>query len=153
RKLEGYIARRNGVDAPVGPVPASIASTQHAALAEAATEVTRWIGTGGKSTLVNRVVSTSVLTLERTHHTLIRRPQCPSCGFPKSNSSICHGPMRLERRAKAHSSDGGHRAFDQGDVLAQLERHLSPITGIVGSLAPGDRAGGIHRGGSWLTPT
>jgi oxazoline/thiazoline synthase len=147
RKLEGHIARRNGVDAPMGPVPASIASTQHAALAEAATEVTRWIGTGGKSTLLNRVVSTSVLTLERTHHTLTRRPQCPSCGSPESKSNICQGSMRLERRAKAHTSDGGHRALDQGDVLAQLERHLSPITGIVGTLAPGDRAGGC------LTPT
>jgi len=153
RKLEGYIARRNGVDAPVGPVPASIASSQHAALAEAATEVTRWIGTGGKSSLLNRVVSTSVLTLDRTHHTLTRRPQCPSCGSSTSKSNISPAPVGLEPRAKAHTSDGGHRALDQGDVLAQLERHLSPITGIVGSLAPGDRAGRIHRGGSWLTPT
>jgi ribosomal protein S12 methylthiotransferase accessory factor len=37
-------------------------------------------------------------------------------------------------------------------VLAQLERHLSPITGIVSALAPGDRTG-AHRGRRCLTPT
>ena len=38
-------------------------------------------------------------------------------------------------------------------MLAQLERHLSPITGIVSTLVPGDRAGGARRGGRCLTPT
>ena len=51
------------------------------------------------------------------------------------------GPLRLEPRHKVHTSDGGHRALDQRDALAQLERHLSPVTGIVSSLAIGERAG------------
>jgi bacteriocin biosynthesis cyclodehydratase domain-containing protein len=153
RKLEAYIARRNGVDAPIGAVPARITSTRHAALAEAATEITRWIGTGGHSRLLDRLVSTSILTLERTHHTLTRRPQCPSCGSPKLFSDIRPGPVRLHPRSKAHISDGGHRALDQNEVLAQLERHLSPITGVVSTLAPGERAGGVCGGGRCLTPT
>jgi bacteriocin biosynthesis cyclodehydratase domain-containing protein len=153
RKLEEYIARRNGVDVPVGAVPAYIASTHHAALAEAATEITRWIGTGGQSSLLDRVVSTSVLTLERTHHNLARRPQCPSCGSLERNDGVRARPIRLHRRPKAHTSDGGHRAFDQQQVLAQLERHLSPITGIVSTLAPGERTAGAHGGGRCITPT
>ena len=153
RKLEEYIARRIGTDAPVGVVPAYMASTQHATLAEAATEITRWIGTGGQSTLLDRVVSTGVLTLERTHHTLTRRPQCPSCGSPEPNDGVIPKPVRLDRRPTAYTSDGGHRALDQRKVLAQLERHLSPITGIVSTLAPGDRAGRAHGGGRCLTPT
>jgi oxazoline/thiazoline synthase len=153
RKLEGYIARRSGTDAPVGAVPAYIASTQHATLAEAATEIIRWIGTGGQSTLLDRVVSTGVLTLERTHHNLIRRPQCPSCGSPEPNDCVVSKPVHLDRRPKAYSSDGGHCALDQREVLARLERHLSPITGIVSRLAPGDRAGGAHGVGRCLTPT
>ncbi|MGZ3470623.1 MAG: TOMM precursor leader peptide-binding protein, partial [Isosphaeraceae bacterium] len=153
RKLEGYIARRNGTDAPVGAVPACIASTQHTALAEAATDITRWIGTGGQSTLLDRVVSTGVFTLERIHHTLIRRARCPSCGSLEPNNGVVAKPVRLHRRPKAHTSDGGHRALDQRDVLSQLERHLSPITGIVSTLVPGDRAGGAHRGGRCPTPT
>jgi oxazoline/thiazoline synthase len=153
RKLEEYITRASGTDAPVGAVPAFIASTQHAALAEAATEITRWIGTGGESTLLNRVVSTSVLTLERTYHNLTRRPRCPLCGPPQLDNGILPGPLRLHRRPKAHKSDGGQRAHDQREVLAQLEQHLSPITGIVSTLVPGDRAGGTHLGVRCLTPT
>lgn len=151
RKLEEYIARRNGTDAPMGAIPAHIASTQHAALAEAATEITRWIGTAGQSTLLDQVVSTSVITLQRTHHTLIRRPQCSSCGPAVPN--VPSRPVRLQRRPKTHTSDGGHRALDQRGVLAQLERHLSPITGIVSTLVPGDRSAGAQRGGTCLTPT
>jgi oxazoline/thiazoline synthase len=146
RKLEQYIARRNGTDAPVGAVPACIASTQHAALAEAATEITLWIGTGGQSILLDRVVSTSVITLEQTRHNLTRRPQCPSCGSAEPNDGVLPRPVRLHRRPR-------HRVLDQREVLAQLERHLSPITGIVSTLVPGERAGGARRGGRCLTPT
>src|SRR5215813_5792980 len=130
RKLEHYLARCGGIDPP-GAFPAGIASTRHAALAEAATEITRWIGTGGQSTLLDRVVSTNVLTLERTHHNLTRRAQCPSCGSPGPNYGVSPRPVRLYPRPKVPTSDGGHRALDQREVLAQLERHLSPITGIV----------------------
>jgi len=151
RKLEEYIARRNGMAVPIGVVPAYIASTQRTALAEVATEITRWIGTGGKSVLLDRIVSTSVITLERTHHTLIRRPQCPSCGSPEPNFPSRR--VRLQRRPKADESDGGHRAVDRREVLAQLERYLSPITGIVSTLIPGDRAGRTVRDGKCLAPT
>jgi oxazoline/thiazoline synthase len=153
RKLEEYITRSSGTDAPIGAVPAFIASTQHATLAEAATEITCWIGTGGESTLLNRVVSTSVLTLKRNYHNLIRRSQCPSCGPPQLDNGILPGPLRLHRCPKVHTSDGGHRAHDQRDVLARLEQHLGPITGIVSTLVPGDRVGGTYRDVGCLTPT
>ena len=153
RKLETYIARRDGKDSPLGAVPAGIASTQHACLAEAATEITRWIGTGGQSSLLNRVLTTSTLTLERTPHVLTRRPQCPSCGSPEPHDRAQPGPLRLEPRHKVHTSDGGHRALDQRDALAQLERHLSPVTGIVSSLAIGERASDPARNGACLAPT
>jgi oxazoline/thiazoline synthase len=143
RRLEEYIARRSASKGLIGAVPAYIASTQHAALAEAATEVIRFIATGGQSMLLNRVVSTSVLSLERTHHSLTRRPQCRSCGSQGPKFDSPPGPLTLRCRPKIPSSDGGHRALDQREVLAQLERHLSPITGIVSALIPGDRVGQV----------
>jgi oxazoline/thiazoline synthase len=151
RKLEVYLARRSSTNLPMGAVPASIASTQHAALAEAATEITRWIATAGQSMLVDRIVSTSVVTLERTRHTLIRRPQCPTCGSPDLNGTS--RPVRLHGCPKADTSDGGHRAVGQREALAQLERHVSPIAGIVSALVPGERANGTARNGQCLTPT
>jgi ribosomal protein S12 methylthiotransferase accessory factor len=153
RKLEQYIARRAGMDVPVGGISACIASTQNAALAEAATEITRWIGTGGRSSLVDRVVSTSVLTMERTLHHLTRRPQCPSCGSPKPSNGIPSARVRLRRGPKAHMADGGHRARDQREVMEQLERHMSPITGIVSNLFPGERSARLDGEGRSRTPT
>jgi ribosomal protein S12 methylthiotransferase accessory factor len=153
RRLEEHFGRRLGLDAPARPVPAHIASTRDAALAEAATEITRWIGTGGQSRLLDRVVSTSALTLERTHHDLIRRPQCPSCGAPEFSNEVVAKPLRLRRRPKVHTTDGGHRAVDHAQVLAQLERHLSPITGVVSALIPGERTAPAKPGGRCLTPT
>lgn len=139
RRVEEYVARRNGIESPIGPPPAGIHSTLHAALGEAATEITRWIGTAGKSTLLDRLVATNILTLERAHHILTRRPQCPSCGSAKQN--IGGRPVQLSARPKAHWSDGGHRAFEQREVLNHLERHLSPYTGIISTLSPGERTG------------
>jgi oxazoline/thiazoline synthase len=149
RKLEEYIARRTGTDARRGAVHACIASTWHAPLAEIATEVTRWIGTGGQSNLLNRVISTNVLTLERVHHPLTRRPQCPSCGSAASNKGVLPEPVRLRRTPKAQE---GQYALNQREVLKQLELHLSPITGIVNTLVPGERSAGASGGKGCLTP-
>jgi bacteriocin biosynthesis cyclodehydratase domain-containing protein len=143
RSLEERIVRRNSIVGPLGPAAAGIPSILHAALAEAATEIMRFIGTGGQSALRDRIVATNILTLERTQHNLVRRPQCQSCGAARVdrdiNCTVAGEPLRLCSRSKLQTSDGGHRACEPGDVLARLERHLSPITGIVRALTPGER--------------
>src|SRR5262249_30765800 len=144
-------ARCGGIDPP-GAFPAGIASTLHVALAEAATEITRWIGTGGQSNLLDRVVSTNVLTLERTHHALVRPPQCPACGLPKPDDRAGVRPVNLQDRPKVHRLDGGHRAARAERVLERLQRHVSPITGIVSTLIPAERAGRAQGADEWLTP-
>jgi oxazoline/thiazoline synthase len=150
RRLESYIAHRKGVNAPMGAPPAFLPLSQHAALAEVATEIVRWIATG-QSSLQDRVVSTSIVTLERVFHPLIRRPQCPACGTPPSNHES--RPVRLRERHKVRWSDGGHRTCESAEAIAQLERHLSPITGIVGRIVRGERTGEACSGEKWLTPT
>jgi ribosomal protein S12 methylthiotransferase accessory factor len=134
----------------MGAPPAFLPVSQHAALAEVATEIVRWIATG-QSSLQDRVVSTSIVTLERVFHPLIRRPQCPACGTPASNHEP--RPVRLRERQKARWSDGGHRACESAEAIAQLERHVSPITGIVGRIVRGERTGEVCSGDKWLTPT
>ena len=151
RRIEEYLAQRTGN--PVRPILAHIVSTRHAAFAEAATEIIRWIGHGGQSRLLNRVMSTNILTLERTHHQLVRRPQCQSCGSAEPTNGALFRPVRLRRRRKVHTSEGGHHALDHGEVLEQLERHLSPITGIVSTLVPGERVIASYAGVRCITPT
>jgi oxazoline/thiazoline synthase len=153
RRLHEHLARRKGIDGPVGARPAYVPSTQHAALAEAATEITRWVGTGGRSILLDRVVSTNTLTLERVHHTLTRRPQCPACGSSEPNDGSAPRPVQLRKRLKVQTADGGHRGRHPCEVIEDLDRHLSPITGIVSALTPGQRTGNGAGNGTWLTPT
>jgi len=153
RKLQEYLTRRRGSDVPVGVIPTALPSTAHAVLADAVTEITRFIGTGGQSILADRLFSTNVLTLERTLHALIRRPQCRSCGSQHTNSDGLARPVHLRRRPKLDASDGGHRAVDQREVLHRLEQHLSPITGIVSRLVPGERAAVGNGAAKCLTTT
>jgi oxazoline/thiazoline synthase len=152
RRVEAYLARRHAHGAPIGAPVACLPSTERAALADAATEITRWIGSGGQSPLLNAVVSTHTLTMRRMTHVLARRPQCAACGLP-GQSHDSAGPMRLRPRRKVHTPDGGHHGRDLPDVLADLERHLSPITGIVSTLERGTRTGSPSPGKRWLTPT
>ena len=139
RKLEGYLARCKFTAAPLAARPAWIPSMQHAALAEAVTVIAYWIGAGGQLPLLDRVVSTNVLTLERTHHILARRPQCAACGSGDPIGKAGMRTLHLQSRPKLPGFDGGHRALDSNKVLALLERHLSPITGIVSALVQGER--------------
>ncbi|WP_426612525.1 TOMM precursor leader peptide-binding protein [Bradyrhizobium sp. McL0616] len=150
RRLERYIVQRKGADAPMSALPAFLPSSQHAALAEAATEIVRWIATK-QSSLLDRVVSTSVATLERVFHPLTRRPQCPACGTPDPDHDF--RPIRLRERSKVLWSDGGHRACEPGKTMKDLERHLSPITGIVSRIVPGERTGEACKDESCVTPT
>lgn len=150
RRVEQYVRARNpGTNAPQ---PAHLPSTQQSALAEAVTALTRWIGSGGQSALADCVMSTDTATFERTRHHLNRRPDCPACGMVADPGRM-PDPLILHPRPKVATSDGGHRGSDPATTLKRLERHLSPITGIVGALDPGSRTRSGPPGSPWLTPT
>ena len=139
RRLETYLAGRHGTRAPWPAPAAALASTHDAALAAVATTVTRWIAGGGRSVVEDRVISHDVRTLEQRHHVLVRRPQCPVCG-PRDGVAAAE-PLRLTSRPKRWTSDGGHRTGRPQEVVDRLQHHLSPITGVIGQVAPGPRAG------------
>ena len=150
RRLERYIAERKGAD--VGAPVAFLPLTQHAVLSEAATEVVRFVATAGQSCLLDQVISTNVLSLARVFHPLIRRPQCPACGSPEPNRGDLLRPVNLRDRRKLRSNDGGHRAVEVEEAIARLERHVSPITGIVSAIVPGKRTGIARTSKNWITP-
>ncbi len=150
RRVERYASARNGAieQTQSGHLP----STVLAPLAEAATEMTRWIGAGTPSPLANCVISTNALDFERTRHHLVQRPQCPACGTVCAPDRAPE-PIVLQSRPKFVTSDGGHRGSDPAETARRLERHLSPITGIVGALDPGSRTHPDASAQRWLTPT
>ena len=84
-----------GISRPLAPPPAAMPRPARRAR-RSATEITRFIGSGGQSALRDLVVATNALTLERTRHILIHRPQCPSCGAPVLLTvPLVGGPVRL----------------------------------------------------------
>jgi ribosomal protein S12 methylthiotransferase accessory factor len=136
RRLEGYLADPHAGVLAQRPYQARNDGSARAVLEEAASAILRWVGTQDPGSLAGHLLATDVLTHERTRHALVHRPQCPACGSAPAPPT---GPFRLHQRPKSSGQDGDHRAAGAEAVAAQLERHVSPITGLVASVVAGER--------------
>lgn len=136
RKVDRYLAAR-GIRPAASAVPA-LPATIATAAGLTATIAARWIARGRDPAIEGRVLTLDVISLEKRDHLLTRRPQCPSCGDPTALRAAQEAPVRLAARAKAFTADGGHRAVTPRATLAALERHVSPVTGIVSALRRSD---------------
>ncbi|WP_164019986.1 TOMM precursor leader peptide-binding protein [Pyxidicoccus trucidator] len=118
------VARRG---APEGPV--------RAAAHLLASALGRLLVTGDDG-LAGTLVALDSARLRAEHHTVVRRPQCPTCGAPGLVASGQRRPLRLQSRPKSFTSDGGHRALGPEAMLARYQHHVSPVTGVVSLLEP-----------------
>jgi oxazoline/thiazoline synthase len=142
RLIEQYIRVRSAEQVPtIRPSVGALPGTEQLAAALVSNAVTEIITTGGCS-LTGAVVSLHTGELAMRTHELIRQPQCPGCGDPTATSAR---PARVELAASPvrFSSDGGHRAVPPRETYERLNRHISPITGIVRELRPVDQTDGI----------
>src|SRR5205823_5010306 len=109
---------------------AALPAAVSAAANLAAIEIAKWIaGVGGR--LDGKLYALDATRLELSQHTLVKRPQCPSCGDPRP---VAPPPITLERRRKGFTADGGHRAGSPEEMVAAYAHHVSPITGAVHTL-------------------
>ena len=133
RKIETYVRTKNPLAAHVGRSVAALPTTLQAGLALAATEVYKWMVRAPARRLEGTVLTVDAITLEHRSHRLVRRPQCRACGTLGyvERSEV---PPILQSRTKALITDGGHRSATPRDTFDRLAHHISPITGIVGSL-------------------
>ncbi len=108
---------------------AGLSSTRSAALNLLASEVAKWLATGRNETLAG-TVRTIDSSLNTQSHFLTRRPQCTACGSsaPRSESSQ---RLVLQSQSRNDSVQGGQRTVTAQATLQRLERHVSPITGVV----------------------
>ncbi|MGQ7847271.1 TOMM precursor leader peptide-binding protein [Granulosicoccus sp. 3-233] len=151
RRVDCYLGA--AAETPPGAPAAGLNSSLLAQLLEVAAEVTRWLATD-HSALLDRVVSTNLLTLERRHHILVRRPQCQACGNGLADLDREDAMPRIRSQRKVSKLDGGgYRVMSAEAMAAQLEHHVSPITGIVGNLEVGRRSGPTTPVDHWMTPT
>src|SRR5712692_3979912 len=93
------------------------------------------------------IVTLNTLTLESRRHSVVQWPGCPACG---GHGPVGARPLALMRRPKTLLAAGSHRTLTAEQVLAQYERYVSPISGVVSVLerTPSDGSGLIHAWGA-----
>lgn len=133
RKLETYLREAKGLTATPRRPPASLPTTLHAGLSLAATEVYKWIVCGESERLEGSVLTLDTASLHWRTHRLVQRPQCPACGAAEAGPAK-EPTLTLRSRKKVFTADGGHRSVMPREAFERLAHHISPVTGIVGSL-------------------
>lgn len=111
-----------------------LASTVQTSLGMAATEVFKWIIQEENPRLEGNLITYDTLTLQHQDHTLVKRPQCPSCGQMVNGLENQPLPVVLGHRKKSFTTDGGHRYCSPQETFRKYQHHISPITGIVREL-------------------
>jgi oxazoline/thiazoline synthase len=133
RPIEGFIERHQATSFPLTPPLGFLASTVQTALGMAATEVFKWIVGGENKQLEDNLITYDTIALQTQNHTLVKRPQCSSCG-ERRNELTNLLPIVLESRQKTFTADGGHRFCSPQETIAKYQHHISPITGVVREL-------------------
>lgn len=134
RPIEGYIQRRNSISSPLTPPLGFLASTVQTAMAMAATEVFKWIVQGENKRLENNLITYDAIALQTQNHSLVKRPQCSSCGEVVNELTRNPLPVVLGHRKKTFTTDGGHRCCSPEKTLRKYQHLISPITGVVREL-------------------
>jgi oxazoline/thiazoline synthase len=125
--IESYLQRhcpeRVPLSVPLTFLPVSV----NIALNIAATEIFKWVTGDRQSGIEGTLISYHSRSTEIHKHTVIKRPQCLSCG----ERDLQPQPIKLEHRSTTVRNDGGYRICSPAATLQQHEHQISPITGIV----------------------
>jgi ribosomal protein S12 methylthiotransferase accessory factor len=135
RPVQSFIQRAQGIkgsgahpSVPLG----FVASTVQTILGMAATELFKWIVQGQNPQIEGTLLTYDTLTYQTQEHTLVKRPQCASCGNPEALSLPL--PVVIGHRPKGYTADGGHRICPPEETLGKYRHQISPITGVVREL-------------------
>lgn len=87
---------------------------------------------GVASAIDNTVLSWNTVRASSTHHVVVRRPQCPTCG----TLAEIHAPEEIELRSspRRQATDAGYRSMTAEQVYDRYKHLVSPISGVVTSL-------------------
>lgn len=124
-----------GLTGPLFAPRAALPLSVQAAACSAALALSQWLAEGGQGRLGEALLAQDLARFESQWHTVVRRPQCPTCGEPERMRAWAQRPLLLKPSPKRFTEDGGHRCMPPQATLARLEHHVSPITGLVGGLS------------------
>ncbi|MFC7419715.1 TOMM precursor leader peptide-binding protein [Iodobacter arcticus] len=138
RKLSDYLRRHQSAHVSVAARSAAFSSATDLAYACISAEITKFAALQGvpndfvQLPSIDHVITLHALTYQREQHAVIRRPQCPCCGNPRLIAEQQLRPLILDFAVPVQSRDGGLRQKSAQQVKDALQRHISPITGIIG---------------------
>lgn len=127
------------------PPPLETPASVRAAVAMAVTSLDRFFADPLRSELADSLVTIDLATMASTRHPLPRwYPDCvPMDG---------HGPWTLSPCHRLPGQRSGSRSCTPEETIARLERHLSPLTGIVRRIERIVETPGYVFGASHLNP-
>ncbi|MBN3921908.1 TOMM precursor leader peptide-binding protein [Nostoc sp. NMS4] len=134
RPIEGFIQRQKHISSHLATPLGFLPSTIQTAFGMVATEVFKWIVQGENQQLESNLIAYDAIALQTQNHSLVKRPQCSSCGEMVNGLTNNPLPVVLEHRQKTFTVDGGHRICSPQETLRKYQHHISPITGVVREL-------------------
>ena len=97
-----------------------------------ATEIAKWLVLGKEAPLQNKAISLDTFRMKCDYHTVMRRPQCPTCGDEALRRIDRPAlPIRLESSPKGFRNSGGVRVMSPAQTLDRFQHLVSPVSGIV----------------------
>ena len=126
-----------GDPAAVRPARGFTGATLDFAAGFAAVELARYLAGDTSAGLDGSISSFDLKTRAWRGHLVRLDANCPVCGEPHDPARILErakAPIVLQAQAVQPQTDGGWRTRTAADVVASLERYVSPITGLISGL-------------------
>lgn len=131
RQIESYILRKTNRPEPLLKLQPALPATTRLVATTLATEILKWHVAGNRhpDPTQTQLKTVDTVNLVTESHTVVKRPQCPACGIPLTNTQL--QPVTLNDCPKKFFNDGGHRAFFPEETYERYKHHISHITGVV----------------------
>jgi oxazoline/thiazoline synthase len=130
REVETFVQRKTGRRDPFPVARARIPLAEQQVATETTIQLIKWLSHGHHAELESRIVGLDVFSMQRSFHTVVRRPQCPACGNP-ALADIGGKPLHLQSRQALAVSENGSRLEPPEATFDRYAHHISEITGIV----------------------
>ncbi len=131
RRVERYLHQATGRPLGTPRGEGALASTMDAVAGMLATSVLRWHALGMQGALHDRLLSVDTRSWASASHAVVRRPQCPACGFGDPPDTPAAVAPVLTARGAARDVGGAIRTVDPRTTTERYEHHVSPISGAV----------------------
>ena len=137
RLVDDYLHRHQNRDVPLPISRARSTMAAHHAFSMVATQIARWVGcTSGQPPVESTLVILETLRLVPSWHTVLRRPQCASCGDPELAVPSVGRPELQTDAAQIVSRDGREHTEPPEAVFNRYAHLVSPVTGVASAVLP-----------------